>query len=34
MAEICSLPMYDEKGLILRGIDKNIPDKPNPWFEK
>ena len=34
MAEICSLPMYDEKGLILSGIDKNIPDKPNPWFEK
>ena len=34
MAEICSLPMYDEKGLILRGIDKNIPDKPHPWFEK
>ena len=34
MAEICSLPMYDEKGLILRGIDKNIPNKPKPWFEK
>ena len=34
MAEICSLPMYDEKGLILRGIDKNIPNKSNPWFEK
>jgi len=33
MAEICSLPMYDEKGLILRGVDKNIPHKPKPWFK-
>jgi len=23
--------MYDEKGLILRGIDKTIPKEPNPW---
>ena len=34
MAEICSLPIYDEKGFILRGVDKKIPDKPNPWFKK
>ena len=30
-AQICTLPMYDEKGLILRGIDKTIPTSPNPW---
>ena len=30
-AQICTLPMYDEKGLILRGIDKTIPTEPNPW---
>lgn len=30
-AQICTLPMYDEKGLILRGIDKTIPKEPNPW---
>tara|TARA_Y100000996_G_C22528585_1_gene645504 strand:- start:458 stop:1681 length:1224 start_codon:yes stop_codon:yes gene_type:complete len=29
--EICSLPMYDEKGDIVRGINTNIPNKPNPW---
>ena len=29
--EICKLPMYDEKGEIVRGIDKNIPKKPSPW---
>ena len=33
-AEICSLPMYDKDGLILRGIDKNIPLNSNPWFAK
>ena len=33
-AEICSLPMYDKGGLILRGIDKNIPLNSNPWFTK
>tara|TARA_B100000575_G_C23095126_1_gene631603 strand:- start:151 stop:1374 length:1224 start_codon:yes stop_codon:yes gene_type:complete len=29
--EICKLPMYDEKGEIVRGIDKNIPKEPSPW---
>ncbi|MDC0216187.1 aminomethyltransferase family protein [Candidatus Pelagibacter sp.] len=29
--EICSLPMYDPKGEIVRGINKNIPIKPEPW---
>ena len=33
-AEISILPMYDKDGLILRGIDKNIPNSSNPWFEK
>ena len=30
-AEICKLPMYDPKGEIVRGINKNIPTKPLPW---
>ena len=30
-AEICKLPMYDPKGEIVRGINKNIPKKPEPW---
>ena len=29
--EICKLPMYDPKGEIVRGINKNIPIKPEPW---
>ncbi len=29
--EICKLPMYDPKGEIVRGINKNIPTKPEPW---
>ena len=29
--EICKLPMYDPKGEIVRGINKNIPNKPEPW---
>ena len=33
IAEISKLPMYDKDGLILRGIDKNIPHNPNPWFK-
>ena len=33
IAEISTLPMYDKDGLILRGIDKNIPHNPNPWFK-
>ena len=33
-AEISILPMYDKDGLILRGIDKSIPNSSNPWFEK
>ena len=29
--QICKLPMYDEKGEIVRGIDRNIPHEPKPW---
>ena len=29
--QICKLPMYDEQGEIVRGIDRNIPNKPKPW---
>ena len=29
--EICKLPMYDAKGEIVRGLNRNIPDAPNPW---
>lgn len=30
-AELCTLPMYDAKGEIVRGIDTRIPDGPAPW---
>ena len=30
-AELCELPMYDPKGEIVRGINKNIPTKAKPW---
>ena len=30
--EICTLPMYDPKGEIVRGIIKDIPNKPKPWI--
>ena len=30
-AELCKLPMYDPKGEIVRGIDRDVPQKPNPW---
>tara|TARA_B100001250_G_scaffold108367_1_gene91443 strand:+ start:171 stop:1397 length:1227 start_codon:yes stop_codon:yes gene_type:complete len=29
--ELCKLPMYDSKGEIVRGINKDIPKEPNPW---
>ena len=29
--EICSLPMYDSKREIVRGLKKAIPIKPEPW---
>ncbi len=29
--EICTLPMYDEKGEIQRGIKTDIPSSPIPW---
>ena len=29
--ELCNLPMYDVKGEIVRGINKDIPKKPKPW---
>ena len=30
-AELCKLPMYDPKGEIVRGINRDVPKKPNPW---
>ena len=30
-AEICSLPMYDEKREIVRGLKIDIPIAPKPW---
>jgi aminomethyltransferase len=30
-AELCSLPMYDAKGDIVRGIDTRVPMAPAPW---
>ena len=29
--ELCELPMYDQNGDIVRGKNKKIPNKPNPW---
>ncbi len=29
--EICTLPMYDEKGEIQRGLKEDIPSNPIPW---
>ena len=29
--ELCELPMYDSKGEIVRGKNKDIPKEPNPW---
>ena len=29
--EICTLPMYDEKGEIQRGVKEDIPSSPIPW---
>ena len=29
--ELCELPMYDTKGEIVRGINKEIPIDPSPW---
>ncbi len=31
-AYICDLPMYDKNTEIVKGIDRNIPQTPNPWF--
>jgi len=30
-AQLCSLPMYDEEGYIVRGKNKTIPNGPQPW---
>ena len=30
-AELCTLPMYDPKGEIVRGINTTIPQAPEPW---
>jgi len=32
VGELCKLPMYDSKGDIVRGINKDIPKEPNPWI--
>ena len=29
--ELCKLPMYDTKGEIVRGINKDVPKDPSPW---
>ena len=29
--ELCKLPMYDAKGEIVRGVNKDIPSQPKPW---
>ena len=29
--ELCTLPMYDPKGEIVRGVNKAISSKPEPW---
>jgi len=29
--ELCKLPMYDTKGEIVRGINKDVPKEPSPW---
>ena len=31
-AELCKLPMYDPDGKIVRGINKKIPTKAEPWL--
>ena len=30
-AQLCSLPMYDEEGSIVRGKNTTIPTGPLPW---
>jgi len=30
-AELCTLPMYDAKGEIVRGVNTTIPAGPEPW---
>ena len=30
-AQLCSLPMYDAEGAIVRGKNTTIPDGPQPW---
>jgi aminomethyltransferase len=30
-AQLCSLPMYDSKGGIVRGKNTVIPSRPEPW---
>ena len=31
-AELCKLPMYDPDGEIVRGINRKIPIKAEPWL--
>ena len=30
-AQLCSLPMYDAEGAIVRGRNTMIPEGPEPW---
>jgi len=30
-AKLCSLPMYDQQGDIVRGKNTVIPEGPEPW---
>lgn len=30
-AQLCSLPMYDAEGAIVRGKNTEVPDGPEPW---
>jgi glycine cleavage system aminomethyltransferase T len=30
-AQLCTVPMYDTKGEIVRGINTVVPTKPEPW---
>ena len=30
-AQLCSLPMYDAEGAIVRGRNTTIPEGPEPW---
>ena len=31
LGQLCALPMYDQEGLIVRGVHTAIPNAPKPW---